>query len=177
MILCRILNKKVPNEITRVIIGFVKDLELVKKHKRKLRKCIYQNQEDVDNIIYEELQYKYYEYEDSYELWRLNDICFDPIYTTEVVEDIYEFYNENYESLMRIYNRERNCNCCKYCNSKRLDLNKMSHYPHYCNNEFFPEVQWKNYEIVFCNNHCNGCLSICNLFYDINYKKLWKDRW
>lgn len=177
MILCRILNKKVPNELTRVIIGFVKDLELVENHKRKLRKCIYQNQEDIDNIIYEELYYKYMEYMDCYELWRLNDVCFDPIYTTEVVDDIYGFYDEHYEQLIRIYNREKNCNCCKYCCNKRLDIRKMSHYPHYCNNEFFHEIKWKNYEIVYCKNYCNECLHICSLFYDITYKKLWKENW
>lgn len=177
MILCKILNKKVPNEISRVILGFVKDLELVENHKRKLLRCIYEIQEDNDNYIYSELQYKYYDYVDLHEMWRLNDLCFDPTHMEEIVDDIYDYYNENYDALIRRYNREKNCNCCKYCCNKRLYIDRMSHYPHYCNNEFFPEVQWKNYEIICCSTSCNGCLYICSLFYDITYKKLWNSSW
>ena len=82
-----------------------------------------------------DIEYLFEEYYQNYEEWRLNDIYFDPDRTEEVVQDLYKYYDEHKDTLLRVYRRYSECVCCQYCKSKKLRIDSMSHDP-YCTEYF-----------------------------------------
>ena len=165
-----------PDDIWSIIIDFTNDLNIVKKHKKKLNECAKLAKYHVIENSWVQLMFIYDEYQQLHEEWRLNDHYFDPDRMREVVQDLYAYYMNNKYLLMNVYRQTQMCNCCKYCQRKRLNIEQMSHDPHDCG-RFFDEKSWHQYEIVHCTNYCNNCMFKSSVFYDLEFRNLWSKNW
>lgn len=164
-----------PDDIWNHIIGFVNDLNHVNQHKTYMRKTLDEMIEQKSHERWYDIEYLFEEYYQNYEEWRLNDIYFDPDRTEEVVQELYNYYDEHKDILLRVYRRYSECICCQYCKSKKLSIESMSHDP-YCT-QYFGNKQWKYYDVVNHSDDCYRCLEICNKFYDLEFRNLWKKSW
>lgn len=157
---------ELPADIIDIIYDFKNDIEYVEKHKHGMRDVFRELHDDADFRVWCEFSEMMWDYHQVYREWRYNDPYFDPEYTTDVVNGIYEFYRANVESIFRYveYNY-RHCVCCKCCENRRVRLDEFV---------IGSSRASSKYIIQYCG--C-GCVNACNEVHMVEHRLLWTEHW
>ena len=178
-------SNKIPDDIWSIIYDYKKDLEERDKWQNKMKYFVLEELKELEaeqkwSIICD----LYYDYRELYSEWSSNSIYFDPERLTEIVEELYMFYQKNRENIIKyIYPEYHHCACSKINCRYRPRIDQMF------NNEMFGSIIWHNkqkpYEIsttVNSSSWCyyNGkcyCMYVCEIIYNLEFKLLWNSRW
>lgn len=176
---------KLPSDIWSIIYDYKKDLEEREKWQNKMKSVVLEELKETDAeqgwCVIGEL---YYDYRELYSEWRTNSIYFDPVRLTEIVEELYTFYQENREHIIKyIYPEYQHCACSKinYRYRPRIDQmfdNEMCGSITWCNRQKPYEISTNTNSSCWC--HYNGscyCMYVCEIIYNLEFKLLWNSRW
>ena len=94
-------SNKIPDDIWSIIYDYKKDLEERDKWQNKMKYFVLEELKELEaeqkwSIICD----LYYDYRELYSEWSSNSIYFDPERLTEIVEELYMFYQKNRENII-----------------------------------------------------------------------------
>ena len=160
-----------PQDVCGMIVEYKNDLERAECMKYVNGKVMRELKKQVCDQYWNVIMETYWEYEQCYEEWRRNCHYFDPEYTTDLVESLYDMYDD-YKHLLipTVYMPAKMCNCCKNCARRRLDLDL-------CLPDDCACKGWRPYQIGRCPCETYGCVRVCDVFHNLQYRNLWNERW
>ncbi len=161
-----------PPDVTDLIVGYKNDMEMRDIMMYRMhRHVLHELQEDIVNEVWGVLMEIYWEYEQCYAEWCHNDWQFDEDLTESLRDKLYELYDE-YKHLLipHRYIPAKYCNCCKQCSCRRVDITQ--HLLDDCGSK-----GWRRYNIGQCPCDTYGCVRVCDVFYNLEFRKLWTSRW
>lgn len=163
-----------PDEVVGVIVGMANDIveheTLKKKWSGRIMKEL---KRTVATELWSDLDDAYCAYEHAVREWRVNSRYFDPVYTEEVVENLYSMYAENRQLLIdEIYNPCRfstyDCPCSRE-HHLRSNLDQMVVVQGRCGLRIYGGT-------CSCGN-CGYDDMVCNMMYALEHRLLWNKNW
>lgn len=163
----------IPPEIMNEIMQMKNEMEEADTIKAMQREVVKSIREDYVARIWDHLCELLWDYDESYREWCNNSIYFDVDYMEELVNEIYEYYEDHRDMLLTyMYVPAHNCGCCKLCQNRRVNIETMLE-------DDYSKKGWKRYHVRSKNcQECDGrCVRVCDQFYNLEFRRLWRLTW